>query len=128
MKDINVGFTYEASGADVALALPFSYRDTDAVSVGAQYQANDRWTLRGGFHYAEQATPHAGVMAVIPSTPTTNLTAGAGYRLGEAGTIDFGLVYAFADKRTNDSLPITSVPIEVRHGQVSAAVAFTRRF
>jgi long-chain fatty acid transport protein len=128
MKDIDVGFEQAGAGAAIDLALPFNYRDTNVYALGAAYRVDERWTVRGGFHYADQAAPDAGVMAVIPSTPTTNLTAGVSYALGETGAIDVGLAYGFRDKTTNDDLPITSRPVETRHGQVALSLALTRRF
>jgi long-chain fatty acid transport protein len=128
MQDIKVGFKQDDTGVTLDLRLPTNYRDTNVVSLGAEYQYNQKWTWRGGFHYAEQAAPDAGIIAVIPSTPTTNVTGGFSYALGERSDIEFAVGYGFSDRRTNDSLPNTSVPIEVKHSQIVAAVAYSRRY
>jgi len=128
MKDIRVGFTQDGSGQTLNLAIPLNYRDINVFSIGAQYRYNANWTFRTGFHYAQEATPSGGLLAVIPSTPTTNVTAGASYAFGHDAVLDVALAYGLPKTLTNGGPPDTSAPIKVRHSQIAAAIAFTKRF
>lgn len=128
LKDIDVGFSQDGSGATLDLKVPFNYRDTNVFALGAEYRYNDRWTWRMGAHYAQQATPDAGMLTIIPSTSTRNLTGGFSYAFGQGSVIDAGLAYAFRESVTNDSLPLASTPVQARHGQTVAAVSYTARF
>lgn len=128
MKNIQVGFTQAGTGQTLNLTLPYNYRDINVFSIGGQYRYNASWTFRAGFHYAQEATPSAGLMAILPATPTTNVTAGASYSFNPDTKIDVALAYAFPKTFTNTSLPDTGVPIRVRESQIAAALAFTKRF
>jgi long-chain fatty acid transport protein len=128
MKDIQVGFTQAGTGQTLGLTLPLNYRDINVFSIGAQYRYNASWTYRAGFHYAQEAAPGDGQLAVIPATPTTNVTAGAAYSFNQNTKLDFALAYGFPKTVTNSSLPNTGVPIKIRHSQIVAAIAFTKRF
>jgi long-chain fatty acid transport protein len=128
MKDIRVGFLQDNSGGTLNLTLPYNYRDINVFAIGAQYRYDENWAFRAGFHYAEEATPGTGLMAIIPSTPTTNITAGASYAFSENDVIDIAASYAFPETVANSSLPDTAVPIEARHAQVAVSVAFVTRF
>lgn len=128
MKDAQVRFAQDGSGQTLDLSLPLNYRDINVFSIGTQYRYNASWTLRGGFHYAQEATPSSGILAVLPSTSTTNITAGVSYSFGKSEVIDFALAYAFPKGMTNGSLPNTNVPIRVTHAQVVGAIAFRKQF
>lgn len=128
MKNLHVGFTQDGSGQTLNLAIPVNYRDINVFSIGGQYRYNASWTFRAGFHYAQEATPSAGILAILPATPTTNVTAGASYSFSPDAVLDFALAYAFPKTLTNSSLPDTSVPIKIRHSQFAGAIAFTKRF
>jgi long-chain fatty acid transport protein len=128
MKDIRVGFAADGSGRTLNLTLPFNYRDTNVVSLGGEYRPDPRWTLRAGFHYAQEATPSPGLLVLIPSTPTTNLTGGAAYAFSKDDVVDLALSYGFPKSLANSSLPETDAPIRATHSQVAVAVAFRRRF
>jgi long-chain fatty acid transport protein len=128
LKNITVDFAQNGSGGALHLAIPMNYRDTNAFAFGMEYRCNANWTLRGGFHYAQQAAPGDGTLAVIPSTPTTNVTGGASYAFGRGSVVDFALAYGFRKSSGNGGLPDTSVPIEVRHSQAVAAMTYTKHF
>lgn len=128
MQNIQVRFSQDGTGKMLDLALPFNYRDINVYSIGAQYRYNDNWTFRTGVHYAQEATPSEGLMAIIPSTPTTNVTAGISYMVDPTGAIDFALAYGFPKYQTNNGSAASSVPVTVRHSQTAAAITYTKRF
>ncbi|HUD90950.1 OmpP1/FadL family transporter, partial [Sphingobium sp.] len=128
MKNVSVGFKDDASGADINLSFPTNYRDTNVVGVGVQYRLTPRFAVRGGFHYADEPTPGHGVLAIIPSTPTTNITGGGSWALGKNSALDFALTYAFPKSVSNDGPPNTAAPIEATHSQIAASIAFRKHF
>jgi len=128
MKDAHIGFTQDGSGQALNIAIPMNYRDINVFSIGAQYHYSASWTFRAGFHYAQEAIPNDSVMAILPPTPTTNVTAGASYAFSPDAVLDVALAYSFPKTLTNSSMPDTSVPIKVRHSQIAGAIAFTKRF
>lgn len=126
MRDLNVAFT-DDGGATLNIRLPQNYRNQTIVALGAAYDVNDRWTLRGGLRVANQALRSQTIFAVVPATPTTHLTAGFGYKLG-SGSLNFAFSHAFAPKMKNASLPNTSAPISIAHAQNNAAIDYRISF
>ncbi len=55
-------------------------------------------------------------------------TAGTSYSFDQHAKLEVALPYAFPKSFPNGGLPGTSVPIEVRHSQIAASLAFTKRF
>ncbi|ANC47584.1 OmpP1/FadL family transporter [Pandoraea pnomenusa] len=126
MHDINVSFTRASGNLD--LSLPQNYRDINVFGIGVAYRFNEAWTMRGGFHYAQEAVPNNTLLAVVPGIPTTTLSGGATYAFGKDSAIDFALSVALPKTVGNSSQPNTSVPISVRHSQINAVVAYHTRF
>jgi long-chain fatty acid transport protein len=128
MNDLSVKFTQAGSGQGIYLALPLNYRDVNVFSVGLQYRYNANWVLRGGFHYAQEATAGSGLVAIIPSTPTTNLTVGGAYTFNRGGTIDFALGYSLPKRVSSSGGTGSSVPISVTDSMFHVACSYTKRF
>lgn len=128
MKDIQVRFAADGGG-DLAIELPQDYRDITVVGLGAAYRI-DRWTLRGGFSFANQALVADKLFAVIPATPTRHLTLGASYQVGKSGTVDLAYSHAFKQRMENASLPNVSpaAPIRVEHAQNNLVIGYSHRF
>ncbi|WP_258002397.1 OmpP1/FadL family transporter [Burkholderia sp. WAC0059] len=114
MKNIQVGFTQASTGQALGLTLPLNYRDINVFSIGGQYRYNASWTFRNGFNYAQEATPGIGMLAILPATPTANVTAGVSNLFDQSMKVDGAPTYAFPKTVTNAGLPNTSVPISVR--------------
>ncbi|MBC7158614.1 MAG: outer membrane protein transport protein [Porphyrobacter sp.] len=128
IESINVVFEDEASGGEANLSFPTNYRDTDVVGVGAQYRLSPQFALRAGFHYAEAPARGSGILAVVPSTPTTHITGGGSWSLGNGDAVDFAVGYAFPETEINGGPPNTSVPIAAKHSQINASLAFSKAF
>ncbi|KFG93417.1 aromatic hydrocarbon degradation protein [Burkholderia paludis] len=128
MKDLRVRFSQDGSGQDLTLALPLNYRDTNVFSVGLQYRYDASWVFRGGFHYAQEATSSPGLVAIIPSTPTTSLTAGGAYTFNRGGTIDFAVGYSLPKRVFSSGGIGSSVPISVTDSMFHVACSYTARF
>jgi len=80
-KNINVSFVQSGTGANLNISLPQNYSDINIFGIGTQYIYNEKWTFRGGFHYAQGAAPANSFLAVVPETPTTDVSAGFSYSL-----------------------------------------------
>lgn len=126
MKDIDIGFTAN-NGADINIRLPQNYKDQTALSFGVAYQTG-RWVLRGGGRFATQALRSSTLLAVVPATPNTFVSAGFSYQFSPVSKVDFAWMYSFEKKMVNSSQPNTSEPIKVRHSQNSLSLAYTHRF
>lgn len=128
MKNLNLAFTQSGTGGALNLSIPQNYRDINVFALGAQYRYNDKWTLRGGFQYAQEAIPSNTMLAVVPAIPTTHLTGGFSYAMTKSDVINFGLSVALQKSLTNNSQPNTSVPLEVTHSQINAVVNYQKIF
>ncbi|MGU7774773.1 OmpP1/FadL family transporter [Burkholderia sp. MR1-5-21] len=128
MKDMHVRFTQDGSGQGISLSLPLNYQDVNVFSIGMQYRYNANWTFRGGFHYAQEATPNFGLVAIIPSTPTTSITVGGAYTLDRDGTIDFAVGYSLPKRVISSAGTGSSVPISVTDSMIHVMCSYTKRF
>lgn len=127
MKDIKVGFSADGGG-DLNILLPQNYKDQTILALGGAWQVDSRWTVRGGFRFAQQALPSSTLFAVIPAIPRKHLSAGFGYAVSPSSSVDFAWSHAFQENMDNVSLPNTSAPIRVSHAQDNATLAYTYRF
>lgn len=127
MKDIKVTFEADAGG-NLNIRLPQDYRDQTIVALGTSYALTAEWTLRAGARYATQALRKETLFAVIPATPTKHLSVGFSYAVSPTDHIDFAFSHALREKMDNNSLPNTSVPIEVKHTQNNATLSYTLSF
>lgn len=128
MDNLKVHFEQNDSKDNLDINLPLNYRDTNVYSLGMQYAANQKWIFRTGLHYAQMANSKEGILSIIPSTPTTNLTGGLSYSVTPKSVVDFSLVYGFKKKALNTAQPNTDKPIEVSHAQLAGALTFTTKF
>lgn len=127
MKDIKVAFEADAGG-NLNILLPQDYRDQTIVALGTAYALSPEWTLRAGARFATQALRGDTLFAVIPATPTKHLSLGFSYALSPVSRIDFACSHALQEKLSNNNLPNTSEPIEVKHSQNNATLNYTFSF
>lgn len=128
----------------------FDWRDQQVYAIGAQYRANDKLTLRGGFNYARNpvrehhgwnpagATEIQGKQAPtlgyellrnvgFPAIVESHLTAGFGYKLKE--NLDLNVAYAHVFKKTIRSQSAADVfLLESGLSEDSLTVGLTWRF
>ncbi len=128
MKNLDVGFVAAGTGATVNVLLPQNYRDINVFSIGAEYRYSDRWTFRAGASYADNAIADNLLLAIAPAQLTTHVTGGFSYAFNRNNRLDFALSVGLRKSLSNASLPNTAAPIEVRHSQVNAALAYVHRF
>ena len=69
------------------------WRDTVAVSVGAEYTLNQDWTLRAGYAYDQSPVKERYRTARVPDNDRQWLTAGATYTLNPQWSFDAAVAY-----------------------------------
>jgi long-chain fatty acid transport protein len=79
------------------LITPEHYRDTFSLSLGAEYQLNDRWRLRGGIKYDQTPTVDAYRDTRVPDGDRYWLATGFHYAMDEHTGIDASYAHIFLD-------------------------------
>lgn len=91
------------------LASPENFQDAWGVSLGAQADVSENWTLRGGVEFDEAPSVDAFRSTRIPDADRLWLTAGASYRVSEGVSIDFSYAHMF--KKTEPINRTTPFPL-----------------
>jgi long-chain fatty acid transport protein len=76
---------------------PERWEDTWRYAVGAAYQLNDQWKLRGGVAYDETNVPDSTRTARLPDSDRTWIALGAQWNPGGTFVVDVGYAHLFAD-------------------------------
>jgi long-chain fatty acid transport protein len=83
----------------------FGWKDSWFGSIGAEYKADDQWTLRAGTAYDETPTPSGAATPGIPDSSRIWLSGGIGYRLSDDMDLDFSVAHLFSGtSRINQSV------------------------
>lgn len=82
--------------------LPYNFKDTWRVGLGANYQYNDAWKFRFGLAYDQTPVKSAVDRTMtLPDSDRTWLSCGAKYSLSDKGSVDFSYTHIFfADAKT----------------------------
>ena len=77
-------------------AAGFGWDNIDIFKVGAEWRANDQWTLRAGYAHNDQPISGDDVTLNIlaPGVVTDHFTAGGAYEVNDQHSIEFGVMYA----------------------------------
>jgi long-chain fatty acid transport protein len=77
-------------------AAGFGWNDINILKFGAEWRANDQWTLRGGYATNDQAVNGEDVTLNIlaPGVVTSHFTAGGAFAFNERHAFEFGVMYA----------------------------------
>lgn len=75
------------------------YTNTNAIRLGAEYEATPDVTLRGGYIYHDAAAPEKTVTPLLPEARRNEFTAGLGFRLSPQVTVDAAYQYILQDDR-----------------------------
>lgn len=76
---------------------PEHWEDTWRYAIGATYQLNDQWKLRGGVAYDGTNVPDSTRTARLPDSERTWVALGAQWNPGDAWVVDVGYAHLFAD-------------------------------
>lgn len=78
-----------------------NYEDANIYRFGVQYQANDKWTLRGGIYFDESPVKDGYFAPETPRNDSIGYTAGATYRVSKNMELDFALLILTFDEEEN---------------------------
>ncbi|MCG5501500.1 OmpP1/FadL family transporter [Ectothiorhodospira lacustris] len=92
---------------------PQNYKDTWALSIGAEYRLDDRWTLRGGLQYDRTPTQDGFRTTRTPDGDRTWFSLGASYQQGPHWGFDLAYTYIDISK---GSLELNRVFYEAPEG------------
>ncbi len=91
--------------------LPYNFKDTWRVGLGANYQYNDAWKLRFGIAHDKAPVQHAADRTMtLPDSDRTWLSFGAKYLLSKNSSLDFGYTHIFFDKTKTERAVTTGYP------------------
>jgi long-chain fatty acid transport protein len=82
---------------EVLSVTPERWRDTWRYALGATYQLNEQWKLRGGLAYDETNVPDSTRTARLPDPDRKWVAIGAQWKPADAWTVDVGYAHLFAD-------------------------------
>ena len=96
------------SHGSVADSLKLEFRDTWRVALGANYRANDKWTIKTGLAYDQSPVDSASLRPTsLPDNNRVWVSLGAQYHLSSSTVIDIGYARLFTNTTdiNNDSAP-----------------------
>jgi long-chain fatty acid transport protein len=82
------------------------WNDAWMVALGAEYKADDRWTLRAGTAYDASPVPDSTMGPRIPDADRYWISAGATYHASALLDLKFTLSHLFNDQRTVSQTPV----------------------
>ena len=74
-----------------------NWDDTLTLSLGVNYQVNNRWTIRAGYAHDESPVPDEFRTVRIPDSDRDWLTLGASFTSAGGMTVDFGFAHLSGD-------------------------------
>jgi len=80
--------------------IPYHWRNTWRVGVGANYRMNDAWMLKGGIAFDQTPTNDTDRGVRLPDGNRTWMSIGAKRRISNAGTLDIGYAHLFVKDPT----------------------------
>ena len=119
MKSFRMEFTADAPSAQAGLAQGFgsavldatlfqNWEDQTVIALGGAYKVDPDWTVRLGYNYASNPIPDKYLNPLFPAIQETHITAGAGYEISKASSVDFALSSGIEAKATNPGNTVTS--------------------
>jgi long-chain fatty acid transport protein len=91
--------------------VPFEWKNTWRVGLGANYRYNQEWTFKGGVAYDQTPTSDVYRIPRLPDEDRTWLSFGAQYKVSKAGTLDVGYAHLFVkDPKLNLTGPPALTP------------------
>ena len=74
----------------------FGWQDINVFKVGAEWRANDQWSLRGGYAHNQQpiGADHVTLNILAPGVVTDHFTAGGEFAFSDTQSFEFGVMYA----------------------------------
>jgi long-chain fatty acid transport protein len=114
-------------GADGA---GFGWSDINVVKLGAQWQANDTWTLRAGYNKGDNPINAQNVTFNIlaPGVIEEHLTLGATMKLDAQSEVSASYMYAFSNDVTGPANQLLGGTETIKMKQNSLGIQYSRKF
>ncbi len=109
-------------GKDLTASLKQEWDDQTVISLGGQFKATDKLTLRAGVNLADNPVPDEYLNALFPAIIENHVTAGLGYAFNPKNKIGLAMAYAPEVDATND-MGVTS-----SHSQLTWRANYVHRF
>lgn len=117
------------NGANVSgTAFTQHWDDQTVIALGLSYQINDALTGRIGANLSENPIPNQYVSSLWPAIVENHYTAGIGYTLSKASTLDFAVSYAPEVKVTNPNADGMGNPNTITHSQLNWQLMYSHKF
>lgn len=134
MKNFSMEFTADAAASQSGLAQGFGgavmdatlfqkWDDQTVIALGGAYKVNNEFSVRLGYNHASNSIPNKYLNALFPAIEETHVTAGVGYAMSKAASIDFALSKGLDTDATNSQNTVKSTM-----SQLNWQVAFGYRY
>ncbi|NNG05337.1 MAG: hypothetical protein HKM95_14730 [Inquilinus sp.] len=107
----------------------FGWDDIDVFKIGAQWEVDEKWTVRGGYSYSENPISSSEVLFNIlaPGVMEHHITGGVSYQLSDSSTAFLGAAL-FAPSSDvsgpNPQLPAQNIDLEMHQFEISFGMAW----
>ncbi|WP_226469648.1 outer membrane protein transport protein [Luteimonas panaciterrae] len=92
--------------------LNFGYRDTTFASIGTEYKANEKLTLRAGVAYDQSPVTNKVRDVRVPDTDRTWLSLGATWQVSESAEYSVGYTHLFVNDSKTDLVSATGSTLQ----------------
>ena len=107
----------------------FGWDDIDVFKVGAQWEVDDRWTIRGGYSYSENPISSSEVLFNIlaPGVMEHHITGGVSYQLSDSTTAVLGAALFAPSSNVsgpNPQSPGQNIELDMHQFEISFGMAW----
>ncbi|NOY82302.1 MAG: hypothetical protein GXP31_14985 [Kiritimatiellaeota bacterium] len=126
-RDVQAISVQAPAGVPLPPPTPIDWEDSWVLMLGAEYQLDEKWTLRAGYGFNQTPVPASTADPSLPTGDTHALSFGVGRRVSEHSTLDAACVLAYGERQTLDN---AYAPKGSRYYAMSAyfSVGFTYDF
>lgn len=125
MKGFSMRYDSSTMGGNVNFTMPQNWKDQTVVALGGAYQLNDAWTLRAGYNHASNPIPNDTVNPLFPAIVKDHYTAGFGYKVSKAMSVDAAISHAPTVTVVNTS---GQAPLTIGHSQTNYQMLLSYRY
>lgn len=120
----NAGMLAALDGTVMDATLFQNWDDQDVFMLGASYKVTDALTVRVGANLADNPIPDAYMNPLFPAIMKTHYTAGLGYSISKASSVDFSISYGPEVSATNSNMG----GVTTTHSQTNWQAMYSHRF
>lgn len=125
MKGFSMRYDSATMGGNVNFTMPQNWKDQTVVALGGAYQLDEAWTLRAGYNHASNPIPDGTVNPLFPAIVKDHYTAGFGYKVSKAVSVDAAISHAPTVTVVNTS---GQMPLTISHGQTNYQMMLSYRY